>query len=58
MTDLQFYNQRVSIVGIYGPSPPGERADFFDDLFQFLPTDGQALLVVGDFNVVFRKDNC
>lgn len=57
--DLTLFNQPVSIVGVYGPAQQGDRAAFYDTLLpQFLPTDGRALALAGDFNTVLSPLDC
>ena len=55
--DLSFYEQPISLLGIYGPAQPEERAAFFAVLPSFLPAH-RAILMGGDFNVVLSQHDC
>ena len=57
--DVQFFSQPTSIIGIYGPSQRVDRAAFWETAVPpFLPTDGRALLIAGDFNTVLSEQDC
>ena len=57
--DLTIRSVALSIVGVYGPAQPQDRAAFYrDTLPPFLPADGRPLLVAGDFNCVVSEVDC
>lgn len=57
--DVTVQSRLVSLVGIYAPAQPAERASFFtDQLGPLLPTDGSPIVLGGDFNCVLDAEDC
>ena len=57
--DLDFYDSPASIVAVYGPAQPDQRAAFYSQILPtFLPTSERPLLVAGDFNTVLSENDC
>lgn len=54
--DLQLLNQPVSLLGVYAPAPPSERAAFFRDVLPAYLTTGLPMLVGMDANCVLDLD--
>ena len=57
--DLRLHDTPVSIIGVYGPTTPAQRASFYADVLpSFLPPTTRPLIVAGDFNVVLSDLDC
>ena len=57
--DLDIMGQPASLVGVYAPARQERRPLFYRDFLpQFLPTDGRALLLAGDWNCVSAPEDC
>lgn len=57
--DLSIFSHPVSLVGVYAPAQPADRADFFQNVLPaYLPTDSRPILMGGDWNCVSSDLDC
>jgi hypothetical protein len=55
--DLDIYDSPATIVAVYGPAQPDQRAAFYSEILPaFLPANDRPVLLAGDFNSVVSEN--